>query len=72
MATKKSTTKSVKTTAKLTASSTKNYVYVPVSHHIYYNGKSYRVRVSRDGKRFDEYLTSKKKAFELRKRLLGA
>jgi hypothetical protein len=69
--TKKSTTKVTKTTPKLT-SSNKNYVYVAVSHHIYYNGKSYRVRVSRDGKKCDEYVSSKKKAFELRKKLLSA
>jgi hypothetical protein len=72
MTTKRSTTKVSKTTPKLTESSTKNYVYVPVSNNIYYNGKSYRVRVTKDGQRFDEYLSSKKKAFELRKKLLSA
>lgn len=72
MATKKSTTTAGKATAKLTASSTKNYVYVPVSNNIYHNGKSYRVRVSKNGEKHDEYVTSKKKAFELRKKLLSA
>jgi len=66
------TKRSVKSTAKMTVSSTKNYVYVPVSHNIYYNGKSYRVRVTKNGEKHDQYLSSKKKAFELRKKLLSA
>jgi hypothetical protein len=47
-------------------------VYEPVSHHIYYDGSSYRVRAVRNGVKFSQCFTSKKKAFEFRKSVLSA
>jgi len=46
-------------------------IYNPVSHHIYHDGNSYRVRVIRKGIKFSQYFTSKKKAFEFRKSVLS-
>jgi hypothetical protein len=46
-------------------------IYKPVSHHIYHDGNSYRVRVIRKGIKFSRYFTSKKKAFEFRKSVLS-
>ena len=46
-------------------------IYKPVSHHIYHDGNSYRVRVIRKGIKFSQYFTSKKKAFEFRKSVLS-
>jgi len=54
---------SVKTTAT---------IYEPVSHHIYYDGNSYRVRAVRDGVKFSQCFSSKKKAFEFRRSVLSA
>jgi hypothetical protein len=45
--------------------------YEPVSHHIYYDGKSYRVRAVRGGVKFSQSFSSKKKAFEFRKSILS-
>jgi hypothetical protein len=45
--------------------------YVAVSHHIYYDGYSYRVRASVNGTRYSQNFSSKKKAFEFRKRILN-
>jgi hypothetical protein len=45
--------------------------YVPVSHHIYHDGYSYRVRASVNGTRFSQNFSSKKKAFEFRKSILS-
>lgn len=45
--------------------------YVPVSHHIYYDGFSYRVRASVNGTRYSQNFSSKKKAFEFRKSILS-
>lgn len=56
------------TTAKRTPVTT----YVPVSHHIYYDGNSYRVRVSVNGTRYSQNFSSKKKAFAFRKTLMTA
>lgn len=58
------------TTAKATR--TPVTTYVPVSHHIYYDGSSYRVRVSVEGTRYSQNFSSKKKAFAFRKSLLTA
>jgi hypothetical protein len=52
--------------------STSVTTYVPVSHHIYYDGFSYRVRVSVNGTRYSQNFSSKKKAFAFRKSLLTA
>ena len=63
MATKKTTTSKVTRTPVTT--------YVPVSHHIYHDGTSYRVRVSVNGTRYSQNFSSKKKAYAFRKSLLS-
>ena len=45
--------------------------YEPVSHHIYFDGNSYRVRAIRSGIKFSRSFPTKKKAFEFRKNLLS-
>ncbi len=45
--------------------------YVPVSHHIYYDGYSYRVRASVNGVKHSANFSSKKKAFEFRRSILS-
>jgi len=45
--------------------------YVAVSHHIYYDGFSYRVRASVNGTRYSQNFSSKKKAFAFRKSILS-
>lgn len=45
--------------------------YVPVSKNIYYDGKSYRVRVSVDGVRYSKNFNSKKQAYAYRRELVG-
>lgn len=47
-------------------------IYVPVENHIYFDGLSYRVRVSRDGIRTSKNFDSKRKACEFRDKLLHA
>lgn len=47
-------------------------IYVPVENHIYFDGLSYRVRVSRDGIRSSKNFDDKKKAREFRDKLLQA
>lgn len=60
-------------TKKAVAAPTRTTVstYVPVSHHIYYDGFSYRVRASVNGTRYSQNFSSKKKAYEFRKRILS-
>lgn len=45
--------------------------YQPVSHHIYHDGYSYRVRASVNGTRYSQNFSSKKKAMEFRKQILN-
>lgn len=52
-------------------STSENSVYVPVSHHIYFDGSSYRVRRAIKGRRITQSFSSKKKAFAYRKELLA-
>jgi len=47
-------------------------IYVPVEKHIYFDGLSYRVRVSRNGIRTSKNFVNKKKAREFRDSLLHA
>jgi len=54
MATKKTTTSKVTRTPVTT--------YVPVSHHIYHDGTSYRVRVSVNGTRYSQNFSSKEES----------
>jgi len=45
--------------------------YVAVSDNIYHDGSSYRVRVSIDGTKYSKNFSSKRKAVQYRKELLG-
>lgn len=60
--------KAVATPVAKTAAST----YVAVSHHIYFDGFSYRVRASVNGTRYSQNFSSKKKAFAFRKSILSS
>ena len=44
--------------------------YYPINHHIYYDGSSFRVRVTVGGKTISRNMTDKKKSIKLRDRLL--
>ena len=44
--------------------------YYPIDHHIYYDGKSFRVRVRVDGKTQSVNTTDKIRALRIRKKLL--
>ena len=57
---------------KKTATQTRRNSYVPVSNNIYYDGTSYRVRVSVNGEKYSKNFSSKKQAFAYRKSLLSA
>lgn len=46
-------------------------IYVPVSDNIYFDGLSYRVRVTRDGVRISKNFRDKRKAFKLRDKLVS-
>lgn len=46
--------------------------YESVGHHVYHDGYSYRVRVCKNGTRYSQNFTSKKKAMAFRKQLLSA
>ena len=54
------TTRSTKTT------------YVPVSNNVYYDGNSYRVRVSVEGTKFSKNFSNKRTAISYRNTLLSA
>lgn len=54
------TTRSIKTT------------YVPVSNNVYYDGNSYRVRVSVEGTKFSKNFSNKRTAISYRNTLLSA
>lgn len=62
--------KSSKTSSKNVKKNTVT-TYIPVSKHIYNNGHSYRVRVSINGQTVSVNTTSKKRAYRVRKELLG-
>jgi ribosomal protein S12 len=64
-----SSTKKGKTIEKV--STTKLTTYVPVSHHIYYDGYSYRVRVVVDGVKHSQSFPSKRKAFTYRRSIMS-
>lgn len=46
-------------------------IYVPISHHIYHDGNSFRVRVCISGVKHTGSFSSKKKALKFRKDLLS-
>lgn len=43
--------------------------YVPISNNIYYNGRSYRVRMILNGVKYSKNFKSKKYAFDYRREL---
>jgi hypothetical protein len=76
--TKKTTKKVVKPATKQTTKTSGDgpnkstaSTYVPISRNIYYDGRSYRVRVSVNGVRYSQNFTSKKKAMDFRRGLLS-
>lgn len=62
---------SKKTTTTKAARRTQVTTYEPVSNNIYFDGTSYRVRVSVNGTRYSQNFSSKKKAYAFRKSLLS-
>jgi hypothetical protein len=46
--------------------------YVPVSNNVYYDGNSYRVRVSVEGTKFSKNFSNKRTAITYRNTLLSA
>lgn len=46
--------------------------YIPIAHHVYYDGSSFRVRVRTEGKTNSWSVSDKKKALEYRDYLLTA
>ena len=46
--------------------------YVPVSNNVYFDGNSYRVRVSVEGTKFSKNFSSKRTAISYRNTLLSA
>ena len=45
-------------------------VYIPVYHHIYHDGSSFRVRVTKDNKRTSKNFLSLKEAVKFRRSLV--
>jgi len=59
------------TKAKKTASRTTSNTYEAVSKNIYFDGTSYRVRVSVNGTKHSKNFTSKRNAIQYRNQLLN-
>lgn len=57
---------------KTTKSRSTKTTYVPVSNNVYYDGNSYRVRVSVEGTKFSKNFSSKRTAISYRNTLLSA
>ena len=57
---------------KKTTTKTPATKYVPVSKNVYFDGSSYRTRVSVNGNRYSKSFPSKKKAIAYRNELLPA
>jgi hypothetical protein len=65
----KKTTNRMKKSARATKQKT---VYVPISSNIYFDGHSYRVRVSFNGTRISQNFSSKRKATTFRNTIQSA
>jgi hypothetical protein len=63
--------KVLRTARKLALDRTSRTIYVPVDENIYFNGMSYRVRVTRDGLRTSKNFHSRKKAVKFRNQLFN-
>jgi hypothetical protein len=61
----------LRTARKLALDRTTRTIYVPVDENIYFNGLSYRVRVTRDGYRTSKNFHSRKKAVKFRTKLFN-
>jgi len=61
----------LRTARKLALDRTTRSIYVPVAENIYFNGLSYRVRVTRDGLLTSKNFHSRKKAVKFRKKLFN-
>jgi hypothetical protein len=59
-----------KTTSKTARRKTPKTIYVPVSTNVYYDGSSYRVRMTLDGSRVSKNFGSKRNAISYRNQLL--
>lgn len=57
---------------KKTTTKTRRTTYEAVSNNIYFDGTSYRVRVSKNGNKFSKNFSSKRKAVTYRNQILGA
>ena len=57
---------------KTTKSRSTKTTYVPVSNNVYYDGNSYRVRVSVEGTKFSKNFSNKRTAISYRNILLSA
>jgi len=61
----------LRTARKLALDRTSRTIYVPVDENIYFNGLSYRVRVTREGYRTSKNFHSRKKAVKFRNKLFS-
>lgn len=61
-----------KSTKNRQAAKIRNTTYVPVSKNVYFDGTSYRVRVSIDGEKYSKNFSNKKQAVSYRNQLLSA
>ena len=59
-----------KTTSKTARRKTPKTIYVPVSTNVFYDGSSYRVRMTLDGSRVSKNFGSKRNAISYRNQLL--
>jgi len=59
-----------KTTNNTARRATPKTIYVPVSTNVYYDGSSYRVRMTLDGSRVSKNFGSKRNAISYRNQLL--
>lgn len=69
---KTSTTKVTSRPGSRTATRTRRTTYVAVTNNVYYDGTSYRVRVSKDGVKYSKNFSSKKNAITYRNQMLSA
>jgi hypothetical protein len=66
----RNTTSKVKRTSKSPRRSL-SLSYIPIDHHVYYDGHSFRVRVTSEGNTVSQSTQDKKKALKYRDRLLS-
>jgi len=59
-----------RTGSNVTKTTTRRTNYEPISNNIYFDGTSYRVRVSKNKVKFSKNFSSKRQAFAYRKSLL--